>query len=79
MVEMTEDIFAHLKAPAKIVSEEGIGGKVVIHQRQMSARPVAVEHSMTLDRSLEIENMLFRMLGVRKDHLLTCIIVVSSV
>ena len=35
----------------------------------MPARPVAVEHSMTLDRALEIENMLLRTLRVFKDRL----------
>ena len=66
---MIEDNLAHPKTPAKMVSEECIGGKVVGHQCQMPARPVAVEHAMTLDRALDIENMLLRMLRVFKDYL----------
>jgi hypothetical protein len=74
MVETIEDIFAHSKAPAKIVSEEGIGGKVVVHLCQMAAPPIAVEHLMTLDRSLEIENMLLRTVHICKERLHHCLI-----
>ena len=69
MVEMIKDIFAHSKLRAKIVSEEGIGGNVVGHHYQMAAHTVTVEHSMTLDQSLEIENMLFRTLRVCNDRM----------
>ena len=50
-------------------NKECIWGKVVGHQSQMVAHPVAVERSMTLDRALEIENILLRMLRVFKDRL----------
>lgn len=69
MVQTIEDNLAHMKTPAKMVSEECIRGKVVIHRCQMVGRPVAVEYSMTLDRSLQIENMLLCTLRVFKDCL----------
>ena len=69
MVQMIEDGLAHPETPKKMVSGEWIGGKVVIHQCQMVARPVTVEHSITLDRSVEIENILLR---IFKDHLHHC-------
>ena len=64
MVQMIEYSLVHPKTPTKIVSEERTRGKVVVHQCQMAARPVAVEHSLTLDRSLEIKNMLLHTLCV---------------
>ncbi|XBI26492.1 hypothetical protein VPH35_051190 [Triticum aestivum] len=50
----------------------------------MAARPVVVEHSVILDRSLEIENMLPRTLRIFKDrlhhhHLMRVILLVEGV
>ena len=81
MVQTMEDNLVHPKTSVKMVNEECIGGKVVGHQGQMATRPVTVEHSMTLDRSLEIENTPRRTLHVFKDHLhhrrLICVVLVG--
>lgn len=69
MVQTTEDSLAHPRTPTKMVSEECIRGKVVVHRCQMTARPIAVEHSMTLGGTPEIENMVLCTLRIFKDRL----------